>query len=175
MKKVFSSVIILILTLILCTGCVHTNAKEGTDLLRLHIRADSNRTCDQQVKLKVRDEITGFLSEKLKNASDKSGAMRIIQTLLPELTIKADRTLKQNGFYYGATVRLTNEFFPTRKYENLVVESGYYDALIVELGSGDGDNWWCVVYPPLCFITEESDGVQYKSKIWELIRQWFGI
>ena len=80
--------------------------------------------------------------------------------------------LKQNGFDYSAKAKVNNEYFPTRSYETLTLEDGFYDALIVELGSGTGDNWWCVIYPPLCFSenTNSSD-VKYSSIIAELIKR----
>ena len=85
------------------------------------------------------------------------------------MTSLANQVLAKNGFNYKATVAVRNEEFPTRVYEDLTLESGYYDALIVELGRAKGDNWWCVVYPPMCFTGNES-GIIYKSKILEIIQ-----
>jgi stage II sporulation protein R len=68
-----------------------------------------------------------------------------------------------------------NEKFPTRSYDGFVLEGGFYDALIIKLGAGEGDNWWCVVYPPLCFLEAEytdGQGIKYKSKIFEIIENW---
>ena len=76
--------------------------------------------------------------------------------------------LIKNGFNYGCKIAVKGENFPTRVYEGLTLSAGYYDALIIELGSGQGDNWWCVVYPPLCFTG--SDDITYRSKIWDLIK-----
>ena len=69
---------------------------------------------------------------------------------------------------------MREEEFPTRVYEGVTLEAGVYDALIVELGTGKGDNWWCVIYPPLCFSGEATgNNVQYRSRIWEIIRNFF--
>ena len=91
---------------------------------------------------------------------------------LEEIEKVADSVLNENGFSYSSKAGVRNELFPTRKYDDLVLDGGYYDALIIELGDAKGDNWWCVVYPPLCF-TGEGQGYQYKSKIKEIIDNFF--
>ena len=164
-----------IISLILCvcmilSGCfAHNNGSTQPTLLRIHVRANSNLESDQAVKLKVRDEIEKVLKSELDGVEDFSSAYAIVQENLTKLDEIAEKTLKEEGFDYGATVRLNNEYFPTRAYQSVVVESGYYDALIVELGSGKGDNWWCVIYPPLCFVgASEGDGFSYRSLIKEI-------
>ena len=84
--------------------------------------------------------------------------------------------LAQNGFAYTSDAQLKKEIFPTRSYDGIVFEQGEYDALVVNLGSGKGDNWWCVVYPPLCFVGGEltGGGVVYKSKLEEIVKEFFG-
>ena len=82
----------------------------------------------------------------------------------------ADEILLAGGFKYSSTVTVLNEEFPTRVYEGITLGGGYYDALIIGLGSAKGDNWWCVVYPPLCFTSGEN--VRYKSKILEIISEF---
>ena len=75
---------------------------------------------------------------------------------------------------YGANVKFCQEEFPTRSYDGVVLESGIYDSLIVELGSAEGDNWWCVVYPPLCFVSNNSQDILYKSRILEILKSILG-
>lgn len=155
-------------------GCAHTNPDEGYMLIRIHIRADSNSAADQGVKLKVRDAVTAYLEAEL-DVDDYASAYAGIEKRLDAVKALADGVLEREGFPYRARVRLNNELFPARSYGGLVVESGYYDALIIELGSGQGDNWWCVIYPPLCFLEAESaGGVVYRSKIAELWEKYFG-
>ena len=83
--------------------------------------------------------------------------------------------LSKKGFSYSVNVKIDNEYFPTRTYSNTTLESGYYDAVIVELGQAEGDNWWCVMYPPLCFVNnfENSIQIKYKSKIVEWFKNLF--
>ena len=85
----------------------------------------------------------------------------------------ARAVLAANGFSYVSRAQIRREDFPSRVYEGVTLEAGIYDALIVELGSGEGANWWCVVYPPLCFAGETGADVQYRSRIWEIIQGFF--
>ena len=93
-------------------------------------------------------------------------------SIIDKIKAVADKVLKENGFCYQARVSVKNENFPTRVYDGVELKGGFYDALIVELGSGKGDNWWCVVYPPLCF-TGEQTSYRYRSKILEIIRAFY--
>lgn len=144
--------------------------------LRVHIRANSNAEVDQAVKYKVKTAVVDFLTPKIAEGSTFEKAYEILNENLGEIEKVADEVLKENGFEYVSHAKLCDEYFPTRTYGEYTLESGFYDALIIELGSGEGNNWWCVVYPPLCFIgSEGSDlsNIKYKSKIVEIIKKFF--
>ncbi len=81
--------------------------------------------------------------------------------------------MQKSGFRYTARAALKREEFPTRVYEGVTLPAGVYDALIIELGTGKGDNWWCVLYPPLCFAGGMGVNIQYRVKIWEIIQNFF--
>ena len=147
-------------------------AEDPASYLRLHIRANSNSEEDQAVKYLVRDALTAWLTPLVAEAGSKQEALSLVQSNLDEAERIAEAVLLQNGFSYGAEAKLTKEEFPTRVYEGATLPAGVYDAFILELGEGAGDNWWCVVYPPLCFAGGEGD-IVYKSKILELIRAFF--
>ena len=117
-----------------------------------------------------------FLTPLLADATDKNKAKQIVMQNQQNICKIADDLLKDNGFDYKSSSTVQKEFFPTRSYDNFVFEQGEYDALIVNLGSGVGDNWWCVVYPPLCFVGGELTGenLVYKSKLQEIISRFFG-
>lgn len=174
MKKrlLFLFVCFLTLTLIFTSGCVHTNPNEGYKLIRIHIRANSNSDKDQKVKLQVRDALNKVIEKNVDAFDTFEVAYKKLSASLGVLKRTADEVLAANGFAYKSSVELDNEYFPTRTYEGVVVESGYYDALIVRLGEGIGDNWWCVVYPPLCYVKAESESVEYKSLIAELWKKF---
>ena len=145
---------------------------ENASYLRMHIRADSNEAEAQAVKYKVRDKVVELLTPVVAECKSKEEAMQKIGASLGEVEDVAAEVLRANGFSYGARASLKKEEFPTRVYENVTLEAGVYDALILELGSGKGDNWWCVVYPPLCFASGNGN-IIYKSKIAEIIKKFF--
>lgn len=134
--------------------------------LRIHIRANSNDASDQSVKYKVKESVVEYMTPKLENVSTKKQAMNVLKNNLDNMKKVADRTLALNGYAYTSNIRLCQEEFPVRTYGDLTLESGVYDALIIELGSGTGDNWWCVVFPPLCFVGDDDgkdEDFEYKS------------
>ena len=143
-----------------------------TEYLRIHIRANSNLCSDQEVKYKVKEKLVDYLTPILSECKTKERAEMEISNRISDIENIANEVLTTFGYSYDSKAYINQELFPTRTYENLTLESGFYDALIVELGEGKGDNWWCVVYPPLCFIGEGS-GYVYKSKIMEIINNFF--
>lgn len=171
MKKI-AAIILLVLGIFALALTLGNSSKTEKDYLRVHIRADSNEPQAQEVKLKVRDEVVSYLTPIVSECETKEEAMKRIGEILPQIEEIADRVLKENGFSYGAAAKLKEEEFPTRVYEGVTLKAGKYDALILLLGSGKGDNWWCVVYPPLCF--QGGDGnVVYKSRILAIIKKFF--
>ncbi len=140
--------------------------------LRIHIRANSNCEVDQSVKYKVKERVVEYLTPFVAECKTVDKAKQTVSDKLAEIEMVANNVLQENGFSYSANAKLKNEEFPTRVYQDLTLESGFYDALIINLGEGKGDNWWCVVYPPLCFVGE-GNGYVYKSKIVEIINNFF--
>ena len=174
MKKILAgafAVLAIVLTFIFVSNAGNT-AQAGTDYLRIHVRANSNDKIDQSVKYIVKDEVVRFITPYAARCTDKQTAMDVIGGILPEIEKVCDRVLKQQGFNYTSRAGIRAEEFPTRVYGELTLEKGIYDALIIELGSGKGDNWWCVVYPPLCF-TSGTASVQYRSAILDIINKFF--
>lgn len=144
--------------------------------LRVHIRANSNSDVDQNVKFKVKTAVVDYLTPKIEENSTFSDVYTLLEQNLDNIENVADSVLKENGFKYKSSAKLNEEYFPTRSYGEYTLENGYYDALIVNLGEGEGNNWWCVVYPPLCFIGAEgtvNKNIKYKSKLVEIIQNFF--
>ena len=166
---------ILALILILFTLCCCGQTQQtNSNFLRIHIRADSNTQNDQSIKYAVKDAIMCYLTPYICNITTKQQAISVVKQHLNNIKNVCDTVLKNNNFDYVSTVKLCQENFPDRAYNNLVLPSGVYDALIVELGSGSGNNWWCVVYPPLCFVGDYNgtNSIVYKSKLQEVISDW---
>lgn len=142
-------------------------ACSADDPIRIHIRANSNDTACQSIKLVVKDYVTTYLTSALDGVATRDDALTVLENSTSDVTTLCNYVLASCAVSYTASVRVCNEYFPLRSYNGEVYESGYYDAFIVELGTGEGDNWWCVAYPPLCFYG--SSDVQYTSLIAELL------
>ena len=173
MKKIFALIIAVfaVIGTVFLVKNMGTSAEADTDFLRIHVRANSNSETDQGIKYIVKDEVVRFITPYASECTDKKRAIEIISSILPEIEKVCDRVLKENGFSYKSKASVRAEQFPTRVYGDLTLESGIYDALIIELGSGTGDNWWCVIYPPLCFTSGTAD-VKYRSAIWDIINKF---
>ncbi len=139
---------------------------------RVHIRANSNADADQAVKYLVRDALVEAVTPFVATCKTQEEAIAVTGQNLRALVKIADDTLQKGGFFYGAKAEIRQEEFPTRAYENYVLPAGEYQALIVELGEGRGDNWWCCIYPPLCFVPSGVQ-IEYRSKIVEIIQSFF--
>lgn len=120
-------------------------------ILRLHILAAGNDTASQELKLHVRDAVLSVVREPLTDVSTAAGAKAALLPLFDEITAAADRVLAGAGVSYRATVEITTEFFPIKQYGSLLLPPGEYQALRIVLGEGEGKNWWCMLYPSLCF------------------------
>jgi len=164
------------LLLLIMVGACMLPRGEDYDYLRLHIRANSNSAVDQKVKYEIKDDLVEYLTPYLCNVSSKEKAISYINSLKPSIERRCIEILRSKGFNYSVNVKIDNEYFPTRTYSNTTLESGYYDAVIVELGDAIGDNWWCVMYPPLCFMNKNENNTQinFKSKIVEWFQSLFG-
>lgn len=146
------------------------------DFLRIHIRADSDEPAAQDVKYLVKDAVVNALAPYLADCHSKADAIAAVGARIPDIERTADEVLAEHGFSYTAHARVAAEEFPQRTYQDLTLPAGVYDALILDLGSGSGQNWWCVVYPPLCFVNYRADGssgVTYRSKLVEIVRNFF--
>lgn len=139
------------------TGFASTCEEIRRDVLRLHVLANSDSAEDQQLKLKVRDA----LLEKGKNIFDgsvtKENAEEKIEKEKELLIETAEKVIKENGFDYDVEITVTDEFFTTRTYENVTLPAGRYKAVRVLIGESSGQNWWCVMFPPLCIPTAQPD------------------
>lgn len=174
MKYLATFMSVLILVFMLIFSQFETQAQVSNfEYLRIHIRANSNNEIDQNIKYQIKDAVVDFLIPYLSTCENKKDAEFIIEKNLGSLESVADNILKQNNFNYKSSARLCLENFPARSYGNLMLESGFYDALILDLGQAEGDNWWCVVYPPLCFVNGSTTVNAYKSRILEIINSFF--
>ena len=159
----------LIVTMVI--GVLPTDA-EGEiydDTLRLHILANSDKGEDQALKLEIRDKILEKYGTLLKSGSSITEAKESVEQLLPEIERDANGWISELGYNYDVEATLSVEWYETREYEDFTLPAGYYSSLRIIIGEGEGQNWWCVMYPPLCMeMASESapadDGVIDYSK-----------
>lgn len=168
-------------------------------MIRLHVIANSDTPEDQQLKLSVRDEILARATEILAQADDMADAQLELAAALPQLEQEARDVMMSKGYHYAVSARLEETEFPRKLYEGFALPGGKYLALRVIIGEGAGENWWCVVFPPLCttaatdweqtaictgldeedlsLITQENPGYVLKFRsleLWESFRRWLG-
>lgn len=169
-KYVLLSLSCLLLALILSMGQVRKEQEAlagrlAPSLLRFHILADSDRNEDQQVKLEVRSLILDYMQNHLDRDAGKEETVQYLKDNKTEVEQLADRYLEEKGFGYQAKLELTNCYFPARAYGDMVFPCGYYDAARITLGSGKGHNWWCVLYPRLCFVDAVCSEVPVETEL----------
>lgn len=133
-------------------------------VFRLHVIANSDSNADQNLKYTVRDRLLEYMDELCSNCSTKEEAISIAQQNIENFKQIALDTIKNEGFDYSVNVRIGNFEFPTKHYGDISLPAGYYDALRVEIGEAKGQNWWCVMFPPLCFTDVTSGVVPEESK-----------
>lgn len=155
MKRVLTSVFLAIgAAFFFFTGGFLTFAENCeevcSEVLRLHIPANSDSEEDQAIKLRLRDYVLSEFSGELGECGNLEEAEEKARELLPEIERKSTEFLEENGFFYGAKAELVTMDFTTREYDRLILPAGKYRAIRITLGSGKGHNWWCVIFPQLC-------------------------
>lgn len=174
---------------------LHRQQALADRVVRLHILANSDSDEDQALKLQVRDRVLDRAAEILTESADRAAAERALRAALPELESLAADEIARRGYDYPVTAELADTAFPTREYDGFSLPAGRYLALRLVIGAGEGHNWWCVVFPPLCtavssdlaqtamaaglteddvqLITESESGYVLKFKsieLWEALR-----
>ena len=165
--KLFLFILPLLFIYTLICSISYVNAI-STDLqksvFRLHVIANSDSEDDQNLKLKVRDNVIKYMNTLCSKTTSKEEAIEIANAHLNEFKEIALNTIKENGYNYNVDISIDNVFFPTKTYGDISLPEGYYDALRIKIGKAEGKNWWCVMFPPLCFVDVTSGIVPDDSK-----------
>lgn len=150
--KIRISIAIGIITAVIFSICSFAKTSEEirSDVLRLHVIANSDSSVDQNLKLRLRDYILEEGEDIFDGSVNVENAVKKIEPKLAELEKSAETFVKNAGFDYDVKITLSNEYFTTRTYESVTLPAGKYLALRVVIGSGEGHNWWCVMFPPMC-------------------------
>ncbi len=167
-------------------------------MIRLHVIAHSDSTADQALKLEVRDAVLDYATAVLQRSEDMAAAQKELQSQLPRIESIARAAVKAEGYDYGVTASLGQAEFPLKEYDGFSLPAGEYTALRLVIGEGEGQNWWCVVFPPLCTaaacefdetalaaglseediaLITESEGYVLKFRameLWQQLRQKIG-
>lgn len=203
MKKIFYLFCLISLFLIFLFISISSYANDvskdlSDNFFRLHILANSDSEEDQALKLKVRDNIISYMNTLSYSGLTKNEAINLTNSHLVSFQEIAEKTIAGEGYNYPVKLEIGNFYFPTKEYGNVSLPAGYYDALKIEIGEAKGKNWWCSLFPPLCFvdisagvideesekylkdnlsddefaiITDDSETVKFKFKIIELLNE----
>ena len=131
---------------------------------RLHILANSNSKEDQILKIKVRDGIIEYMNELIQSENTKEKIQKICEKNKENFKNIAENIILDNGYNYTVNVSIDDFYFPTKNYGNISLPSGVYDALRIEIGNSKGENWWCSLFPPLCFIDVSTGIIDYEGE-----------
>ncbi|WP_310603051.1 stage II sporulation protein R [Anaerosporobacter sp.] len=169
-KKYMIRILLCYVAFLIIDFSIHaTSASEITKgisekIIRLHVLANSDDKSDQALKLKVKDAVVERFGAVLASAKNREEAEELVQENLDNIHRVALDVIKAEGYNYGVNVYLTNCMFPTKVYKDLTFPAGMYEALRIDIGTAEGKNWWCVMYPPLCFVDQTYSIVPDDSK-----------
>ena len=149
------------------------NVSENSNLIpkeaiRIRVLANSNSRADQEEKMKVKGKVENYLYNKLAYVNDINSANTIIENNILEL-----ENVIKNVYDGNFTINYGMNYFPEKEYKGIIYDEGYYNSLVISLGKGLGENWWCVLFPPLCMLEgNEMDDVEYRSLVGDLVNQY---
>ena len=161
---------------LMTTGCQESTIIVPKESIRFRVIANSNTDYDQSTKQKVRNEIQNEMMKNLKNTKTIEEARENIEKNIEEYSTIVQDTLNKNDINIPFQINYGQNYFPEKHYKGVTYQEGYYESLVITLGEGKGENWWCILFPPLCLLeTEESDKneVEYKFFIKEIIDKYF--
>ena len=176
MKKAIFMILGILITYILIGNVIATNNLIPDDAIRIRVIANSNSEYDQQVKNKVKDTLEYDMYNILKNTTDLDEARKLISSNLDNVEKNIDKTLQGEEYNLPFKVNFGLNYFPKKEFKGITYDEGYYESVVVTLGEGLGDNWWCVLFPPLCMLeaeeTETTD-VEYTTMVKTIIDKYF--
>lgn len=171
--KYIGTLVIVVLVYFLIGNVVASNNLIPEDAIRIRVIANSDSEYDQQIKSKVKDVVQIKLFNLLKDVKGSENAKGIINNNLENIKADVNNTLLSENYGLGFKVNYGKNYFPEKKYKGITYEEGYYESLVITLGEGKGENWWCVLFPPLCLVEGESSTEnEYTTLVKELINKY---
>ncbi len=173
MKKTIILLIFIVLFYGFISNVMAENIEIPDDAIRIRVVPNSNSDYDQEIKGKVRTVLESTMYNLLKDSKNSDEARKIISSNLNTVEKNVEDILQKERYDKDYKVNFGYNYFPEKEYKGVTYEEGYYESLLVTLGEGKGDNWWCVLFPPLCLVeAEESTDVEYKSLIKEVLNKY---
>lgn len=176
MKKIIITLVIILAVYSYIGNTLASNYVIPDDSIRFRVLANSDSEYDQEIKQKVFKLVEEDLSSLIASSKDYMGARNIIKDNLDYINKDIKELLISENYMLDYDVSFGQNYFPTKVYKGVEYKEGYYESLVITLGNGNGHNWWCVLFPPLCLIEaqdSDTDEVQYKSLIKEIISKYF--
>lgn len=166
--------IIIFLLYVGITNALKTNNMIPDDAIRVRVIANSNSDYDQNIKMSVKNVVTADMYKLLKNVKGVNNARDTIKNNLEYLNKDINSLLKEKNYSLGYDINFGYNYFPKKFYKGVEYKDGYYESLVVTLGEGKGDNWWCVLFPPICMIeASDNDDVEYTTLVNDLFSKYF--
>ena len=166
LKKIILLIFLLFLYTIICAfsyvNAVSTDIQNS--VFRLHVIANSDSKEDQNLKYIVRDKVLEYINSFPNMEKSKENVISLVTSNIDEIQNIAQNTVYENGYDYLVNLSIGNFAFPTKSYGDISLPAGFYDALKIEIGDAKGQNWWCVMFPPLCFVDITTGVVPEESK-----------
>lgn len=175
MKKTIFVILIIIISIFVYIN-VNAEVIIPNDAIRVRVVPNSNSVIDQNMKEKVKNYVSNYMTLKLDKVMDVNEARNIINDSIDELNQDIEKMFQDNGYDMDFTINFGENHFPDKAYKGVIYNEGDYESLVVYIGEARGDNWWCVLFPPLCLLeADENDTgeVEYKTLVGEVIDKIF--
>ena len=154
-------------------GYKFSDVEIPNEALRIRILANSNSEYDQEIKNELKENIQDYVYDLLKDTTDIDEARKIINAKLNDINNLTNFSLKKQNYNLPYSINFGYNYFPEKIYKGVTYKEGYYESLLITLGSGKGDNWWCVLFPPLCLLeAEEATEVEYTTLVGEILKKY---
>ena len=174
MKKSIIIFILIILIYILIGNVIAEKDMIPDEAIRIRVIANSNSEYDQNIKIKVKDNLQSIMYKLLKNTEDIESSRNIIKNNINLVEDDIYTLLQREKYQLPFNINFGLNYFPKKEFKGITYDEGYYESVVVTLGEGLGDNWWCVLFPPLCMIeAEESTDVEYTTFVKKIIDKYF--
>ncbi len=173
MKKTIILLLLIGIFYVFISDVLANNLTIPDDAIRIRIIPNSNSAFDQEIKTKVKEKLEITMYDLLEDVESVEEAEEVIKNNLELVDENVKEVLSAENYDKGYTINFGENYFPEKTYKGVTYEAGYYESLLITLGKGEGDNWWCVLFPPLCLIEgEENTETEYKSIVMEILEKY---